>query len=486
MQSEPRNIGSVIADLAKINPDAPCVEQDGTCYTRADFIASAQSLAVFFKEQGVGVGASIAIVAVDRVKGFQAAIALWSLEAAVLFLDPRQPIEELKASQEKAGVEAIFTDSKSFSRRGGFGLLPAVEPLLNSDPELHFPVGSFDRDALILSSSGTTGMPRFRRVSHRVFLDGLFASGELLDARIPFPAVTVGSLAFGAVLSHWIKLMIHGKFNLSLPLIFKMKELHQALNRTDIQSVGLPPVIIRDLLKFHSENISINDGPAYPHLKHMTSVGGPISSENLVQAYQVLTNAVKNVYSLTGVGPVSLLSGTGILEKPNSVGKPLSGVTVRIEMEDNELCPIGEVGRIVATANWQNGAVAIDTGDLGSVDEDGYLFVHGRSAQIASRNSINVSLSDVEQDVKKISGVRDCIAFSVQADDSMDDLIYLAVECDADTISIKGQIRATLATYRRPDKIMMRAHLPRNAADKISLRNLKEMAIEKDTDFADF
>lgn len=485
MQFEPANIGSVIADLAKIDPAAPCLEQNGVCFTRAEVIRSAGLLALYFKEQGVGAGASIAIVAVNPLKGFQAAIALWSLGAAVLFLDPRQPIEELRASQKRAEVEAVFTDSKSFARRGQFELFQTGNALNETGTEMRFKSGSEDTPALILSSSGTTAVPRFRRVSHRAFMEGLRASETLLDSGGPYSAVTVGSLAYGAVLYHWIKLMVHGKFILSLPLVFNMKELHQALSRTDIQSVGLPPVIINDLLEFHRENFAKNGRPAYPHLKHLRSVGGPISPETLVRAYKELTPTVKNLYSMTGVGAVSVLSGNEILEKPNSVGKPLPSVSVCIKTEGNDECPAGQIGRIIANPEWKGDASPIDTGDLGWIDTQGYLFVHGRSEQVATRNSINVSLFDVERDVKKIEGVRDCIAFSAQADHTPDDFIFLALETDTDGAILKEKIRTSLAPYRRPDKIMIRTRLPRNPANKILLRDLKQKAIEKDPSFVD-
>ncbi|MEP3294986.1 MAG: class I adenylate-forming enzyme family protein [Pseudoruegeria sp.] len=484
MGSDPCNIGTIIAKMAETDPDALCVEQGGVCYTRADVIQSAQALAVFFKEQGVEAGASIAIVVVDQLRGIQACIALWSLGAATLFLDPRQRIDELRTAQDRADVEAIFTDSKSFARRGGFGLLPADITAVKTTDALSFPSGSCDAVALIRSSSGTTGLPRFRRVSHRTILSGMQSSAVLLGSHSPFPAIIVGSLAFGAILSHWMKLLIHGKFILALPLVFKTSELHQALLRTEIQSVGLPPVLIEDLLAFHKDNAVEIDRPIYPHLRRMTSVGGPITPENLVQAYQVLTPSIKNLYSMSGIGAVSALSGGEILEKPNSVGKPFPSMTVRIESKKGELCKTGQVGRIVVNAGWKDSAVPIDTGDLGWLDEEGYLFVHGRSAQIATRKSINVGLADIELDVKGVAGIRDCLAFCIQSDGSADDFIYLAVE--AETPLVVDHIRSILASYRWPDKILVRAQLPRNAASKISLRDLKRVATEKETSFVDF
>ncbi len=486
MGFEARNIGSIMADLATDDPNAPCVEQDGIRHSRADVINSAQALVGFFKECNVTSGASVAIVAVDRLRALEAMIALWSLDAAVLLLDPRQTIDEILVAKENSGVKAIFTESKSFARRGGFGLIPPRETEKKNDIELLFSPDSQDRDALILSSSGTTGIPRFRRVTHQAFLEGLWVSGQLLDNQIPLAAASVGSLAFGAVLSHWIKLMIHGKFLLSLPLLFGVEELHQALTRTDIQSVGLPPVLITDLLDFHSKNPATNDGPVYPHITRMTSLGGPISPDNLVRAYRMLTPDVRNMYSMSGVGAVSILSGDEILEKPNSVGKPFPEVTVRVEDVANELCETGEIGRIVAKPNWKDGAEPIDTGDFGWIDEDGYLFIQGRAEQIACRNSINVNLLDLELDVNRITGVRDCIAFSLQADGSLDDMIFLAVEVNIDVSRAKKQIKSSLASYRRPDRIMMCSHLPRNSSNKIALRVIKNMAIGKGPQFVDF
>ncbi|WP_164860796.1 class I adenylate-forming enzyme family protein [Parasedimentitalea marina] len=486
MPFEERNIGSLIADLAISDPDAPCVEQDGICHSRAEVINSAAVLVDFFKGHRVTAGASVAIVAVDRLRALEAMIALWSLDAAVLLLDPRQPIGEIQTVKEKVGLDSVFTDSKSFARRGGFDLIPARDSTMKCAMGLHFSSGSQHCDALILSSSGTTGFPRFRRVTHQAFLEGLWASGQLLNNQIPLSAVSVGSLAFGAVLSHWIKLLINGKFLLSLPLIFGVQELHQALTRSDIQSVGLPPVLITDLLEFHKENTAAQDGPAYPHITRMASLGGPISPDKLVQAYRMLTPGVKNMYSMSGVGAVSILSGDEVLEKPNSVGKPFSEVTIRIEDETSGLCPIGQIGRIVAKPNWKDGAAPIDTGDYGWIDEDGYLFIQGRSEQTACRNSINVNLLDLEFDVKRIMGVRDCIAFAVQADGSPDDMIFLAVETKIDLDRAKKQMKSSLASYRRPDRIMICSHLPRNSSNKIALRTVKNMAIEEETQFVDF
>ncbi len=486
MEPEARNIGSVLSELAEAEPGAICVEQEGRRYTRADVIASAEVLARHFEANGVTQGSSVAILAVDCLRGIEAMIALWSLGAAVLFLDVRQTLDEITTARDRAEIDLVFSDSPSFVKRGGFGQIP---PRLEAQPagaKLTFPAGSEERDALILSTSGTTGLPRYRRRSHRFFLNDIYTSVRLLDLKHPKPAVIVGSLAFGAIMGHWIRLMVHGQFILSLPLFFRIENLHEALQRSDIATVGLPPVLIRDLLDFHSQTRTEDDGPVYPHLVRMSSVGGPIMPRDLTRAYQMLTPGVHNLYSMSGVGAVSNLSGEDVIRKPGSVGAPLAQVSVRIVNEEQHELGANQIGRVIATPEWKPDAEPVDSGDLGWIDPDGYLYISGRGQQMACRNAINVNLSELEQDIKRISGIRDCIAFTLKACDSADDWIYLAVEAPDAPDLVRDQIRSSLASFRRPDKLLVQEKLPRNASNKIELGRLQSAAQEEGLGFVDF
>lgn len=486
MGSKARNIGAILLGLAESDPGAISVEHNAHCYSRADVIASASELSVFFKEQGVMRGASVAILATNPLRGIEAMIALWSLEAAVLFLDPRQTVVEVAATKERASIDLVFSDSRSFAERGNYRHIPSRGGVTPAAPILTFPAGSEDSDALILSSSGTTGFPRFRRRSHRAFVTDIHASARLMNVPTPKSAAILGSLAFGAILGHWIRLMMHGRFILSLPLFFRTVDLHHALSRTDIRTVGLPPVLIRDLLEFNVSRCPEADGPAYPNIERLSSIGGPIAPHDLVRAYQTLTPGVHNLYSLSGVGAVSNLSGEDVLWKQGSVGKPFKDVCVSIVDEEGNALPTGEIGRVIATSMWHPGATPVDSGDLGWIDEDGYLFLTGRAQQMACRNSINVNLNDLESDVKRLSGVRDCIAFSVRTENASDDRIYLAVEAQMEPDELRARIQSSVAAYRRPDKILVQTALPRNASDKIALGLLQSAVQDEESAFVKF
>ena len=483
MQFEKRNMGSIILDHANDDPTAACIEQDGVVYTREQIINAASSLRVLFQQHGVVPGSSVAIIAVSRVTGLQAMVAIWSLNAAVLFIDPRQTIPEIETAKSAAGIDFVFTDSKSFARRGGYTLM-STDNAASSCAILNFPIGSHSSPAVIESSSGTTGAQKYRRVSHEIYINGLINTARIFDIKVPETGLSVGSLGFGAVLRYCISLLLYGKFFMSMPLVFKISDLHNALLRPTTRVVGLPPVLVRDLLEF-CQNEKM-ESPVYPHIKRMASLGGPVTSDDLTAAYNLLTPAIQNVYSVSRIGAISILKRTAILKKSESVGKPFPAVTVQILDENGQICRPNTVGAVVATANWKANPEPVNTDDIGLIDDDGYLFIHGRSGQVATRRSININLSELEQEIKQLSSVRDCMAFGVKSDETLDDQVYLAIETRASTTVVKQDVRKALAGYRRPDRIMVTKKLPRNAANKISLRDLKHLATISELEYEDF
>lgn len=480
------NIAQIIMDMAREQPDARAVEWEGQTYTRSDVVAAAADLGVFFRQKGIEPNQSVAVVSANPLRGIEAMIALWSQGASILFLDPRQPVSDICASMERAEVGIAFSDIKSLTRSELVHSLPGRSSRGATTEPLDFSKVPSASVALVLSTSGTTDLPRFRRVTHKDFLEGVASSQRILNQPTPLPAVIVGSLAFGATLMHWIRMMIHGKFILALPLFFRTTELHEALSRTDIAAVGLPPVLIRDLLQLHEGRDVQNRGPAYPHIERMASVGGPITPSDLVKAYKMLTHGISNLYSLAGVGPVSRLARDEILHKPNSVGKPLPNIQVDIRTSDGLRCEPGNVGNIVVKPLWKDEPAPLETGDIGWLDEEGYLFIAGRSKQIASRQSVNINLLELESDVKALGGVRDCIAFTTVDPSSADDVVFLAVETALKLAELSQAIRKSVASYRRPDKIMLEEMLPRNASNKIALGKLQTAALQKENAFYEF
>ena len=472
-----------IARLAADAPDTVQIEREGHRHTRADILTAAAGLAPLFEQAGIGRGMRVALVMGDQLRGIEAMFALWSLGASAVFFDIRSGARHITALMAEAKVKHIATDAPTALR----GLAPLAIPPRDADMSqvrpLTFPGDNADLEAYVVATSGTTGLPKFTSVTQRRAVEAQNLAAKQAALLSPAPSsVLNGSLAFGACLSQWLRVLLNGAFGVSLPLFHKLEDLDQSLKRDDVQVASLPPVVIRDLLKLHEKRDLAIDGPAYPNLVRLISVGGPISGADMLAAYHRLTPGIRNIYSMTGAGPVAILEHEDIMRKPHSVGRLRPGVALRIEDETGEEAAPGTPGRIIITHSAEKD-MRLESGDIGYLDDEGFLIVTGREAQIACRNSVNINLGEIQNEVLALDGVRDCLVFSIPGPGAVGDHIALAVETNLPFESIQYSIRKSLPPARRPDLLHVAPRLPRNASEKLALTDLRAAAIDGDARF---
>ncbi|MEL7282088.1 MAG: class I adenylate-forming enzyme family protein [Pseudomonadota bacterium] len=483
MLSEDGWASGEIARFAAEAPDTIQIEREGRSYSRADIVSAAARLVPIFAEAGIAREMRVAVVVGDQLRGIEAMLALWSLGASAVFFDIRSGVRHISALMTEADTPHLITDTPTALRSIPAIAIPPRDASEGNVPTLKFPEDNAEIEAYVVSTSGTTGLPKFTSVSHRRAVQAQHLAAQQASLFRPVPgSLLIGSLAFGACLSQWLRVLLNGAFGVSLPLFYKLEELDEALRRREVEVVGLAPVVIRDLLKLHEKRDIDKLGPAFPNLRRLISVGGPISGSDMLATYHRLSPGVRNIYSMTGAGPVAILEHDDILLKPNSVGRICPGVSLRIETETGKEADTGLSGQIIITHSAEKD-MRLESGDIGYLDEDGFLFVTGRQAQIACRNSVNINLGEIQNEVLDLDGIRDCLAFSIPGPGAVGDHIALAVETNLPFESIRYSIRKTFAPARRPDLLHVAPRLPRNASEKLALADLRAAAIDGDPGF---
>jgi acyl-CoA synthetase (AMP-forming)/AMP-acid ligase II len=229
---------------------------------------------------------------------------------------------------------------------------------------------------------------------------------------------------------------------------------------------------------------------------NMVSVGAaPIAPATLLRLQQLIPNAaVTNSYSMTEAGTAYCVLPKGELEKrPGSVGKPLPPAEIRVVGEDGEELPPDEVGEIVikpahsprfyykdpdATAELFRGDW-LHTGDLGKFDEDGYLYVVGRSKDVIIRGGYNIYASDVEAALYTHPDVQEAAVIGKPHTVLGEDIAaYVVLREGASVTSdeLIAHCKDCLADYKVPRSVEIREDLPRNATGKVLKRALVEEA----------
>ncbi len=200
---------------------------------------------------------------------------------------------------------------------------------------------------------------------------------------------------------------------------------------------------------------------------------------------------VSNNYGMSEAGSVYCLMPQGeAVRRPGSVGKPLPPAEVRcVDPEGGEV-PVGEYGEIElripgrqreyfedpeATAEtWVDGWLR--TGDIGRLDDDGYLYIGGRAKDVIIRGGSNIYAVDVEYAIASHPGVAEVAVIGVPHDVLGEDLAAVVVRrpgAGADAEALRTHCLETLAAYKVPRRWEFVDQLPRNPAGKVLKHELQ-------------
>jgi acyl-CoA synthetase (AMP-forming)/AMP-acid ligase II len=199
---------------------------------------------------------------------------------------------------------------------------------------------------------------------------------------------------------------------------------------------------------------------------------------------------VTNNYSMTEAGTAFTYLPPGeITRRPGSVGMPLPPTEIRIADEDGQALPVGQTGEVLigvgehhreyyrdpeATERTWSGQW-LHSGDLGHVDEDGYLYIVGRAKDIVIRGGNNIAATEVESALYEHPGVLEAAVVGIPHDVLGEDVGAFVVPRPGvvlDAEALRAFCAERLADYKVPRQIWFLDELPRNATGKVLKRDL--------------
>jgi long-chain acyl-CoA synthetase len=194
-------------------------------------------------------------------------------------------------------------------------------------------------------------------------------------------------------------------------------------------------------------------------------------------------------YGLTEASPV-VTSSAGMPSKPGSVGRVLVGQQVRLVGDDGEDVPVGDAGEVwVQGENVFQGYLDepeatervlvhgwLRTGDIATVDDDGYLYLVDRAKDLIIVSGFNVFPGEVEQVLQSHPEVAEVGVLGVphpHHGEAVKAYVVLIDGADIDEDQLIDYARDYLARYKCPSKVIFVDELPRNAAGKLIRRELE-------------
>ncbi|RXQ97454.1 AMP-dependent synthetase [Ancylomarina salipaludis] len=340
-----------------------------------------------------------------------------------------------------------------------------------------------NRLALILYTSGSTGIPKGVMLSHRNIIANTHSIIDYLELRTTdiMGVVLPFYYCYGLSLLH-----THLKVGAALVLINNfifIGSFIEKLKKYKCTGFAGVPSHFQILLKKSKSFLSSD----FPDLRYVTQAGGKLHNvfiETFIQVFPQIAFYV--MYGQTeATARLSFLPPELLTEKMGSIGKAIAGVELRIIDSDGNILKTGELGEIVAKGdNIMQGYYKdlagteevlkkgwLHTGDIGSVDDDGYIFLDSRKKEIIKLGGKRVSPKEIESVILSVTEVVDCTIEGV-----FDELLgeslkaHIVLNGETEIEQVKSKILRTcsqnLATYKIPQFMSFARHMHVNASGK--------------------
>ncbi len=336
----------------------------------------------------------------------------------------------------------------------------------------------------ILYSSGTTGMPKGIVHTHLVrAMYGLYFASAF---RITPESITMhaGSVVFNGAFVDMMPTLVVGGTYILLPA-FEPEPYIETIQREKVTHVMMVPAQIIAML--NAPNFSPT---ALESLEMILSLGAPLHRKYKDELHTKLPGRFYELYGLTE-GFVTVLDKMDFEDKPDSVGVPLPFSEMKILDGDGAEVPAGEVGEICGRGpiimkeyykrpDLTNKAIVdgwLHSGDLGYVDEDGFLYLVDRQKDMIISGGVNVYPRDIEEIIIKHPAVRETAVFGIPHEKWGETPIAAVILNKVSSVNpdeLKDWINNRVeAKFQRVSEVVIKDEFPRNVAGKTLKRVMR-------------
>ena len=360
-----------------------------------------------------------------------------------------------------------------------------------------FTQGLADPPGTIIYTSGTTGRPK-----------GVRRTPPTQDQAAATLAIICRGFGFAQWLTEPDKLVVavvgpmyhsapnaYGLFatrigaNVILEPRFDAEELLQMIEKHRVTHIHMVPIMFNRLLKLPDAVKKKYDLSSLKFIVHAAAPVSPVVKREMIEWWGPVIN---EYYGATETGMVVFCDSKEWLAHPGTVGRAIPEADVRIIDVNGDSLPTGEIGEVVARVR----AIAdftyhgddqkrrdsekvglIAPGDVGYLDEDGFLYLCDRAKDMVISGGVNIYPAEIESELHKMPGVADCAVFGIP-DEEYGEAICAVVQTQPgqhlSETDVRAYLRGRMAGYTVPKKVDFASDLPREDSGKIFKRKLRE------------
>jgi fatty-acyl-CoA synthase len=493
-----QHIGEWISHHARRSPDKVAIADDRRRLTYGELDAETASLAAALMARDVLPGDRIGLLAGACVEWVIAYLAIIRAGAVATALNYRETPERLLAMMSSVDVKMLFADTDGSAALSQLTGLPAMHEL--SRPALT-ELGSAYRGKtataevrasdgnVILFTGGTTGVSKGVLLTHaNLFWNTI---NEIIDTRMTEWDVTLlgTALHHSAALNTWLLPHLYLGATATILREFTPGAWIEMMQRERATNGFTPPTMARQIVKYGSARKA-----DWSSFQRWYSGAGILPAHERAEMESFNPGlGIYYEYGLTEAGPiVTVLQPEDYNRAPASIGRAVRHCEIRMLREDRTEAPRGAVGEIaVRGPAVMNGYFNrpeetskvfhndwLLTGDLGVMDDNGFITFHDRSKDMIKTGGLNVYSQEVEHVLAKHPAVREVAVIGTQ-DDHWGEMVTAVVTLhDGMSVSESELIafaRNDLGGYQTPKRVLFMSYdeIPKNYLGKILKRELR-------------
>lgn len=522
MSDQALTLRDLIRHAADSYPDNEAVVDSTARYTYAQLLDRIQRMAKLLHTRGVRKGDRVALLMPPSTSHVIALFGAVELGAIPSALHVRESEQTLTAVLErltprvlvydgvfKEKAQALCDQSQwlTSSIRAVSSITPEEDAKSGSDPIIPRDLDNYDLDfepmpvkpeetAVIALSSGTTGIPKGIMHTHQTLVASAKCGAPYMAAHSRATSINIFTTAF------------IGWYNCTLPFLYggsKIVYLSQWDPQGFLQTIEdekvsvcfMVPTMWRMLLRENPENYDLSS------LERIGYAGETMDTATMARLREQICSSIINTYGTTETGS---WGGCAVMtpedyerypEKIESVGRPGEGVEIRVVTPGgsvDDLAGPGEEGEVifsgpsVANQLWEQPELSrriFDgrwwrSGDMGEMDEEGYLYLRGRIDDMIISGGINVMPGQVEEAVLSHPAVSECVVIGLPNEEWGQQVTAFVVCSDevTDRELAEHINRTSLSNYKKPREYRFVKELPRGNTGKVNRKLLREQVLD--------
>ena len=506
------NLAAIVEHVARAMPAQPAVTAAGRVLSFGELMDRARRVAGALRQgRGLRAGDRVVLCMENCSAFFDLLIGCWVGGLTAVPANAKLHPKEVAYIVGHSGARLLFTGESRHAGLAGladeFEALDAVicvaddayDALLRADP-LAVQDAAPDDDAWLFYTSGTTGRPKGATLTHRNLLFAAhcyYADIDHVDERDT--TLHAAPLSHGSGL-YALPTLLRGGHQVVLDGFDPAEVLDAIAHHSSVAMFAAPTMVTRLI------NAPEIAGADTSNLRTLVYGGAPMYLADLERALGIFGPKLFQLFG-QGEAPMTITGLTKRMhadvahpryrERLASCGMARTGCDFRVVDEDDRDLPVGEVGEIVSRSDcvmkgyWANpDATAqtlrggwLHTGDVGSVDADGFLTLRDRSKDMIISGGSNIYPREIEEVLLRDPSVRECSIVGRPHPDWGEEVVAFVVAEPGQSVDIAALDRLCLdniARFKRPKDWRVIAALPKNNYGKILKTELRRVLAEED------